>query len=185
MTTLAPLNIQKTAQAVGVLLRCERRQQMSKLRLLKLLYIADRESLQETGRPIIGRKVVAMDHGPLHSEVLDLINGRHFHEPEWSKFFFREGYRVELIQDPGVGDLSRYEIDKLQEIAQRYDDFSDWQVAHEVTHGFAEWKKNWREGTSAVIPFEDIIDAVGRSADAAAILSDVKTAAEFDRIFGA
>ena len=61
-------SIQKTIQAVGVLLRLARGR-MGRLRLLKLLYIADRESLREFHRPIIGSRTVAMKNGPLHNEV--------------------------------------------------------------------------------------------------------------------
>lgn len=38
---------------------------MSYLRMLKLLYLADRESLKETGHTITGDRVVAMEHGPV------------------------------------------------------------------------------------------------------------------------
>jgi hypothetical protein len=35
----------------------------------KLLYLADRESLKKTGRPITGDRVVAMEHGPVLRSV--------------------------------------------------------------------------------------------------------------------
>lgn len=59
------LDVEKAIQAVGVLLRREGKR-ASRLRLLKLLYIADRISLQKTGTPILGSKVVALKHGPVH-----------------------------------------------------------------------------------------------------------------------
>ena len=65
----------KIVEAAAVLLRSSQHGRMGRLRLLKLLYIADRESLRETGRPIVGTKLVAMDLGPVHSEVYDLIKG--------------------------------------------------------------------------------------------------------------
>jgi hypothetical protein len=49
-----PLNVEKAIQAVGVLFRNDRVRRMNYMRVLKLLYIADREALGETGRPIIG-----------------------------------------------------------------------------------------------------------------------------------
>jgi uncharacterized phage-associated protein len=72
---------QKAIQAIGVILRNHPHTWASKLRILKLLYIAERESIQETGHPIIGSRVVAMDHGPLHSRVLEMINGADISEP--------------------------------------------------------------------------------------------------------
>jgi len=53
------LDIEKAIQATAVLLRQEGKR-ASRLRLLKLLYIADRNALQKTGSPILGSKIVAM-----------------------------------------------------------------------------------------------------------------------------
>ena len=55
-------NLDKTMQAIAALLHFHGTKEMSYLRLLKILYIADRESLKETGRPITGDHVVAMEH---------------------------------------------------------------------------------------------------------------------------
>ncbi len=175
--------IRKTIEAAGVLAGFEHSLRISRLRLLKLLYIADRESLKETGRPMLGVKAVAMDHGPLHSEVFDLVKGEHIQEPAWSRFFRNAGYHVERIADPGRASLSRYEIEKLTEVSERFSPLDDWQVADE-THKFGEWEKNAEKGTSRPIPFEDIIDAVGRSSDKAAILQDARDKATADRLFG-
>jgi len=177
------LPIQKTIEAAGVLVGFEHSLQISRLRLLKLLYMADRESLQETGRPIVGAKAVAMDHGPLHSEVFDLIKGQHIHGPKWSQYFRNDGYNVGRICDPGRAHLSRYEIEKLTEVSERFIQQDDWEVSAR-THDFDEWKKNAEEGTSRTIPFEDIIDAVGRASDKPAILQDAKDRAIADRLFG-
>lgn len=173
----------KMVEAAAVLLRLEDNS-MSYLRLLKLLYIADRESLKETGRPIVGSRPVAMDHGPLHSEVYDLMKGNHIDEPLWSRFIRKNRYHVELRDDPGVLALSRYEIDKLNEVSERYSNVDDWKLSA-LTHEFAEYKRNYRKNTSSDIPFEDLIEAVGRSNDQDAILNAAKERAVIDRIFGA
>src|SRR5271155_4089348 len=68
-----PLKVLKTIQAIGVLLRADGVKRMNYMRLLKLLYMADRESLRETGRPITGGPVTAMERGPVLEEVYDLI----------------------------------------------------------------------------------------------------------------
>ncbi len=45
------------------------------LKLVKLLYLADRESLQKHGNPISFDRLVSMDHGPVLSRTLNLICG--------------------------------------------------------------------------------------------------------------
>src|SRR5438477_7194490 len=102
-------NIDKTMQAIATLLRFHNTKEMSYLRMLKLLYIADRESLKETGRPITGDHVVAMAHGPVLSGVFDLIKGAHSEWKIWADHFQKNGYRIEVTTDPGVGKLSKYE----------------------------------------------------------------------------
>ena len=178
-----PSDSAKAIQAIGVILGGHHCAMASKLRISKLLYIADRESIQETGRPILGSRVVAMDHGPLHSAVLDLINGEHVDEPRFSENFEKFGYMVQRQKDPGVGRLSRYEIEKLNELCERYASVSDWDLAHNVTHAFEEWKTNYCEGTSRTIPLEAIMDAVG-VANRAEIARDIEREQEADALFG-
>jgi hypothetical protein len=55
-TQLPSLSVPKTIQAIGVLLRQDGVRCMNYMRLLKLLYIADRETLRRTGRPIVARR---------------------------------------------------------------------------------------------------------------------------------
>lgn len=168
------LNASKLVQAAGVLLRCDSCAQMSYLRLLKLLYIAERESLAETGYEIIGDRVVAMKNGPVLSRTLDTIEGETTESTIWNRFIRREHYQIRLENDPGVGKLCPYEIRKLKEVSSRYEGFSDWDIV-EVTHTFGEWIKNFPGGCGAApIPLEDILAAVGRADDAADIKANIE-----------
>jgi len=174
----------KIIEAAAVLLRAEPRSQMGRLRLLKLLYIADRQTLEETGRPIIGTRPFAMDNGPVHSEVLDLINGEHADDAEWAEFIRREGRRdVKLVKNPGVLSLSRYEIEKLKRVSAEHWDTEDWKLVP-ITHAFPEWKDNYQGGTSRPIPMEDIIKAVGRAAELEEILSEAEETNTLNRLLG-
>jgi len=173
----------KAMQAVAVLLDNERTKQLPYYRVLKLLYIADREYLKETGRPITGGRCVAMDKGPLSSPLYDLVKKERPEYPEWSKFFRTEGRELEMVTHPGNDELSKREIRKLLEIATRLADRDDEEIGV-ITHGFPEYEKCHQEGTSTTIPLQDIIDAVGRSADAEAILEDAKTTRTLDSMLG-
>ena len=175
---------QKTIQAVGVLLR-QARGRMEYLRLLKLLYIADREHLRDFQRPIVGTRLVAMKNGPLHSEVYDLVKGEHVAEPLWSEYIRREGHEVELLKDPGVSELSAAEVRTLTTISDRYQALSEWDLV-EVTHDFPEWIENYpddSENTSRTIPFDSLLNAIGLQKEKAAILDDLQETARMDRLF--
>lgn len=178
------LDTAKAIQAIGVLLRREGNR-AGRLRLLKLLYLADRDSLAQTGSFLLGPKFVAVKHGPLHSEILDLINGWHLGEPQWSQHFKSDGRWVLLEAEPEVGRLSRHEIELLNSVSDRHSSHDDWDIV-ELTHTFDEWKKNYPnlgEDTSRLIPLEDVIDAVGRAADKASILQDLGDDEAFDGFF--
>jgi uncharacterized phage-associated protein len=178
------LDVEKAVQAVGVILRREGKR-ATRLRILKLLYIADRECLERTGSFLLGSKVIAMKHGPLHSEVLDLINGAHAGEPYWSRFFGNENKYVVLSNEPDVGRLSRKEVALLNEVVDERQGLDDWEVVDE-THSFHEWLKNYpdrTERTSYPISLDDLIDAVGRHEDADAIRQDIADDDIYDRYF--
>lgn len=163
------------------MLRAEAGRRMSYLRLLKLLYIADRESLRERGRPIVGTRPVAMDYGPVLSEVLNLVKGEHADEAVWSEFIRKDGYAVALEKDPGVLSLSRHEIARLTKTAEEYRNLDDWEIVAQ-THEFDEWKNNRTPGTSTTIPLEDILRAVGRGDEVESILEEAEETTALRRL---
>ena len=155
---------------------------MGRMRLLKLLVIADRDCIKKTGRPILGSKVVAMNNGPLHSDVYNLIKGEHVATPEWCQYFAPEGTRVEMVRQPEVGALSRFEIELLQSVSDKYAMVDD-DLLSLLTHKFEEWINYYREGTSTPIPIEAIIEAVGRGDDKEEIMNDLKADTAINNFF--
>jgi uncharacterized phage-associated protein len=175
---------QKTMQAVAVLLKREHAKRTNYMRLLKILYIADREALQQTGRTITGDRVVAMERGPVLSNVLNLIKSEHSESQAWDEYFHKDAYDIELIDDPGNGLLSRFEIRTLHDISTKFAQSDEWDLVN-ITHGFPEWQNNKpKEGTCNPIPVEDIIVAVGREADKDDILGRAAHSRAMDKFFG-
>lgn len=174
----------KAVEAIGVILRNHPGKQASKMRILKLLYIADREAIKEVSRPILGTRTVAMDHGPLHSAVLSLINGEHIDEPVFARYFALNRYIVQMTSDPGVTKLSRFDVQKLTEVCEKFEMQDDSAIAHAVCHAFDEYKAVCVEGTAKEISLESILDAVNRTADKSAIMADWKSEISADQLFG-
>lgn len=172
----------KAIEATATLTRLEPHCLIGRKRLLALLYLADREGLKRTGRPIIGGRLVAMKYGPIHSEVYDLIKGGHSEQAQWSKHFGNDAHLVVLRDDPEVSALSRYEIGILNEVSQKFMGYDDWDIA-DATHDLAEYKNSYKEGTSTTISPELLIDAVGLSGRKDAILRDACEKAFFDHLF--
>ena len=186
-------DFEKTLQAAAELLRGEPHRQMSRIRLLKLLYIADREALKETGRPITCDAVVAMEHGPVLSPLYDIIKGESVDSPRFDEYVGQQDHQLFLSKDPGKGRLSRYDVRKLRDVSERYRERGEWEIVGE-THEFAEWKKNdpgkssaalrssSLRSTSRPIPLEDILSAVGHSSER--IQAIIRDAASIRKIRG-
>lgn len=155
--------VAKKVQAAGVVLRCEGGR-CDRIRLLKLLYIADRESMAAVRFPIVGGRLSALDNGPLHSDVYNLLKGEHVAESEWSDHFSNDGHTVVMRHDPGRLELSQFEIRLLTEVCDRFRSVDTWELV-ELTHGFAEWIKSYAAGTSRPIKSEDVLRAVGAGED--------------------
>lgn len=174
-------NFDRALQASACLLRLDNKR-MSYLRLLKLLYIAEREWIAETGESITGDRAYALKNGPVLSSVYNLIKGDATQSGRWDDFIHKDGYQVTLIADPGRGELSKGMIDKLSDITARHREDDDWHIV-DVSHTFPEWEKN-RIGNSHPIPVEDILEAQGRSHMLRAVEKEGEARRIFDDVFG-
>ena len=154
-------NERKATQAAAYLLK-KRGRQMSYLKLIKLLYWADRTTLARWGRPITTDRHVSMNHGPVLSHVLDLVNdGDAPGEAEiWGAAIFPPAgnYEVQLKADPGDDELSEAEIAVLEEVWRRLGHLNRWQLV-ELAHKLPEWKDP--QGSALPISYRDILAAQG------------------------
>lgn len=180
-----PFVYAKGAEAAATILRQESHGEMNYHRLLKLLYIIDRVALGETGRPIIGGRLIALQRGPLHSRCLDLIQGRDSESPAWMNHFQTQQYQIVMVTDPGNRQLSKREIDIINCVRNEHLARDEWELG-EFMLTFAEYAANRpTEGDSREIPFAQLLAAVGRAADQAEIEKDAQEKAAFDRVFEA
>ena len=168
----------KAAQAAARVLLTHPARRMEYIRLLKLLYIAERESFRERAAPILADRVRAMKHGPVFSTVYDFIKGDHFEAGVWSQWVGKDGYDVHLIKDPGTSKLSPYETQKLEEIARRYADADSFDLV-DLTHTFPEWVEAWNNRppgkNAAEISIESLLRALGiEDEEAADIIRDLE-----------
>ena len=153
-------DVQKKIHAAAILAELEGGR-IDRIRLLKLLYLADRESLAERGTPIVGGRMAALDNGPLHCEIYDAIKGESSFSLEWGNQFHNEGHSVVLNFIPETR-LSDGDVERLKTVFERYKEIDTWSLV-EKTHELSEWKAFHRLGSSRIIPLEAILSAVGHS----------------------
>ncbi len=161
-----PFNFNKALQAVCYVLATAPEKRMNYTKLLKLLYIADREMLKAKGRPITCDTVVAMPNGPVLDTIYGMIKGavKRFSDSDVPFFGrFVEGvddFEVRLLDDPGTGLLSEIEIKILRKVTDQYKNHS-FQDMIDICHQFPEWRKNDPGDSMKPLPIEDILIAVG------------------------
>ncbi|MDR3623197.1 MAG: Panacea domain-containing protein [Paludisphaera borealis] len=153
------------------------------MRLLKLLYIADRELLAETGRTLTGDRAVAMNYGPVLSNTYNLIKHARRSTEGWNRFIQSHGREVVLKEDPGHGRLTKREVDKLKELSERFAHVSTNGLSA-YSHGFPEYAKNFVPDTSTPIPWDDVLTGTGNEDKTGLYQARLEEQQLIDSIFG-
>lgn len=131
---------------------------MNYMKLMKLLYLTDREALVRWERPLTGDSYFSMKNGPILSSVLDWINSgeRPDERLYWNLFISNpEKYDVSLKTDPGQDELSQREIQLIEEIFNEYKDYDHWQIVDICHRILPEWENPGNSSTP--IRIEDIL----------------------------
>lgn len=117
--------------------------QMNILKLVKLLYLLDRLSLDRRGLPVCGGDYLSMRNGPVTSEVLDLINeGRLYQEADrrWEESISaRADHEVALRRMPAREQVSNAEVKLLDEVWREHGAKSQWQLVAWCHEHCEEW----------------------------------------------
>ena len=113
------------------------------LKLSKLLYLAERESMRLYGEPMFYDRLVSMDHGPVTSITLNLINGD-TQSPMWSEVIApRRNYSVKARTGTVVerlDQLSKADISILDGLWRRFKSFDQYRLRDWTHNNCPEWK---------------------------------------------
>ncbi|MFZ2452553.1 MAG: Panacea domain-containing protein [Methylovulum miyakonense] len=148
---------------------------MSHLKLMKLLYLADRESLRLYGLSISGDCLVSMPHGPVLSMTLNLMDGDIESRPDgWESLIStKENHELALkteLQADTLDELSKADTDVLETIWQQFGKLSRWQIPDYTHQHCPEWEDP--RGSSNLIRYEKLFQTLGRPADEAQRLAE-------------
>jgi uncharacterized phage-associated protein len=179
------LDSRKAIEATAILARLSPDRKIGSKRLLALLYIASRECLKRSGRPLLGGTLVAMKYGPINARVYDLIREKKDADgsADWVQHFHKDGYHIVLDKDPGMNALSRFEARLLEDTLRKYERNDDWDIAL-LTHKFPEYHKTYcRKTKPRAISLKAIATAVGLGPMARSIERDLKQQDGLDELF--
>lgn len=138
---------------------------MSYMKLIKLLYLVEREALTRFGAPLTYDSYVSMPYGPVLSATLDRINepemyvGGYWEQHITPKHDFEVALKAPDAPIPN-DQLSQAEEALIDEVFERYGHMSRWDLVT-LTHALPEWTDP--QGSSLPINPEDILLSEGYS----------------------
>jgi uncharacterized phage-associated protein len=139
------INITATIEALYYLL--DKNGKSEKMKLVKLVFLADKYHLIQYGRTVTGDKYLAMKDGPAGSTVLDILN---FNEDyledediEYSLKFIKklEGNYLGISNTPvELNTLSESDLEALDFVSKKFGRMSAADL-RKYTHEYPEWKQ--------------------------------------------
>lgn len=151
------------------------------LKLMKLMYLAERSSYEQYGEPIIGDALVSMPNGPVLSKTLDLINfgAQENLDGGWDALIAERNGRdmalksTDLIKsEDDLKELSESDLEILRSVWSEFGNKSAFWL-RDYTHNpenCPEWEDP--DGSSVPIKLESLFEILGFSKEeSAAILT--------------
>jgi uncharacterized phage-associated protein len=138
--------------------------ELSQYKMVKLLYLADREHLRRFGRPITFDKYVAMPFGPVASAAFDLLKGKKALgvDPSDLPFERRKHDKIVLVERPkrdiDRAIFSRSDLMVLDQTVEDYGQMSFDQL-YKLTHEHFAYDRAWksRKTKADEMRFEDFL----------------------------
>lgn len=172
----------KATQAAALFIKLNG-ESIDQIKLMKLLYFAEREALIRWRRPIVFDSYVSMKKGPVLSQTLDLIHGDDESDGIWNNFISPpKNYELSLINDPGTGKLSQAEESLINEIFKTYGAIDKWELCN-LSHRLPEWQNP--NGSAIPIDYKDILRGAGRTEiEIETIIDEIENIALMDNCMG-
>jgi len=158
------------AQVAAYFIHCENGP-IKILKLMKLMYLAERESLQRYGVPMMGDRLVSMQHGPVMSITYDHMNDCIESEPGgWNDWISdRANHCVSLKQEDSTIDslleLSEADIAVITDVYKKVGHMNAFQLRDYTHDECGEWEDP--NFSSSDIPYVRLLKNVGYSHEAA------------------
>ena len=139
----------KITQSLGFLLSLDDNHRMNKLKLVKLIWAADRYHLRKYGRTVTDSEYFALPHGPVSSLTLDVIDNDEValyaedisfiseHITQWES----DKNQIVLYNETEDDYLSETDKEALKFAWDTFGDKDPFELADNITHQYPEWSK--------------------------------------------
>lgn len=161
------------------------------VRLMKLMYLAERESMRRTGLPIVFDEIYAMREGMMLSRTFDLMTAQQGNpKGEWARYIAPLSH-AGLGVCQGVGEssldgLSRGDLDVIEFVWAKHGQGNRDKLVHDVHHKLDEWVAHWedpsRRRAAVPVPYDKLVETIhGAGGGEAAMTTRADIAAELFR----
>jgi uncharacterized phage-associated protein len=138
--------------------------QIDKLKLIKLLYLTERESMTARARPMIYDEMYSLTHGPICSNALNGINGK-LDKTLWSKWVKLDSNNktVRLLKRVSRSKLDHLSDSDLKIMEQVWASFGHMTSAQirKWTHDNCPEYTDVAEGSRVPIDYIEVFESVG------------------------
>lgn len=179
---------ERLAAHMAVAIIAEARRPVGRLKLLKLMYLAEREAMRRFLLPIIGDDILAMRQGMALSNTAALAGGRGEANGAWNRHIVQtaQGLGVRKgVPARSLDSLNEDDRSVIQSVCQRYGHRTQDQLVHDVHHKLPEWIAHWhqpdRKPQAVPVPYETLYRTVCagmNKADARYLAQDYRAAKE-------
>lgn len=155
MCTHLRFNLKKATQAINFLAR-KSHGEIDKIKVVKLIYFADRFHLRKYGRPITNDEYWAMSYGPVNSGVKDISDMSEFlgdTERDYASQYIESPNKnvIKSIREVNNKVFSQTDIEALNWAWETFGHINGFDLAN-LSHQYPEWLK-----------FKDIIESKTQS----------------------
>lgn len=134
---------------------------IAKLKLIKLIYLSERQFLDLYGQPMLYDELFSLPHGPVCSNTLDAINGK-IDSATWSNYIAMDGNNITSLvscERDVYDELSDAEMDVLQSMWESF----GWMTASQVRNYTHKHCPEYTEISMGRIPiyYKSLFKALG------------------------
>lgn len=144
-------NYKKATQAINFFARKSSKNSISKLKVIKLIWLADRYHIRKYGRPLTGDMYFAMPFGPVGSTVKDIAELNFSLSDDEkvyaTKYLSVSSNNVGSISEVDNRVLSETDIEALNFVSDNFSDKDPFELV-KLSHQYPEWAK-YDEGLSS------------------------------------
>lgn len=133
----------KAVQAVNYFARKYPETRINKMKVLKLLWAADRYHLRSYGRTVLEDNYVGMKYGPVASTTRDILEKNSYLSEEvsyMSRYLKEEGNDVSSIAEVDEKEFSKTDKEALDFAFVKFGGLDQFGLA-ELTHDYPEWER--------------------------------------------